>query len=50
MGSEELWSQTEIRLIAEGVPVAASVRGRGNIEVLRKILSVPANIRLQCST
>jgi glycosyltransferase involved in cell wall biosynthesis len=27
-GSEELWSQTAIRLIAEGVPVAASVQGR----------------------
>lgn len=47
-GSEELWSQTAIRLIAEGVPVAASVQGRLPLhDKLRQLMDSGVQLRLR---
>ena len=47
-GSEELWSQTAIRLIAEGVPVAASVQGRFPLhDKVRHLMGSGVQLRLR---
>jgi glycosyltransferase involved in cell wall biosynthesis len=47
-GSEELWSQTAIRLIAEGVPVAASVQGQFPLhDKVRHLMDSGVQLRLR---
>jgi hypothetical protein len=49
-GSEELWSQTAIRLIGEGVSVAASVQGRAPLhDQVRRLMALSSALRRQSS-